>query len=341
MSSKVSIIIPCYGVERYLNRCMETIVNQSLQDIEIILVDDKSPDRVPQMCDDWAKKDPRIKVIHKEVNEGLGLARNTGLEVATGEYIAFVDSDDFVDKDMYNILYSKAKEKEYDVVYCNCIEYYNEHRQIHKLDLRKETIFMGRQEVDEFLLDMVGPKPEFPRSVKYRGSVWHSIYKHSLFKEYNVQFVSERKYISEDLVFDIDYLSHCKSVVWIPNALYYHCYNGESLSHTVKDEKYELRKKFIVAIDSRLSQLYPTSRYYIHLQRYCIFIFLALLKKAVDNKYQKIKANSILKDDFWKEYTKNYPVKRLPLRYRLTLSLYRIPILWPILKFLMRSLLSG
>ena len=336
MNPKVSIIIPCYGVEKYLDRCMETIVNQSLQDIEIILVDDKSPDLVPQICDDWAKKDSRIKVIHKEVNEGLGLARNTGLEVATGEYIAFVDSDDFVDKDMYNILYGKAKERDCDVVYCNCIEYYNESKQVPRLDLTKETIFMGRQEVDEFLLDMVGPKPEFPRSVKYRGSVWHSIYKHSLFKKYNVQFVSEREYISEDLVFDIDYLPHCKSIVWIPDALYYHCYNGESLSHTVKDEKYKLMKEFIVAIDSRLLQTYPKSKYYIHLQRFCIFRFLTSLRNAINKRYQRISANDILKDKFWRKYTKNYPIQRLTFKYRLALSLYGKPILWPILKMVIK-----
>ena len=98
--AKVSIIVPCWGVEKYLDRCVESLVNQTLQDIEIILVDDESPDRVPEMCDDWAKKDRRIKVIHKK-NGGLGLACNSGIEVATGEYLAFCDSDDWVDAKMY------------------------------------------------------------------------------------------------------------------------------------------------------------------------------------------------------------------------------------------------
>ena len=85
---KVSIIIPCYGVEKYLDRCMDSILKQTLNDIEIILVDDGSPDRVPEMCDNYASRDPRIRVIHKP-NAGLGYARNSGLEIATGEFVAF------------------------------------------------------------------------------------------------------------------------------------------------------------------------------------------------------------------------------------------------------------
>lgn len=336
MHPKVSIIIPCYGVENYLDRCINTIVSQSLQDIEIILVDDKSPDMVPLICDEWAKRDVRIKVIHKTENEGLGFARNTGLEIATGEYVAFVDSDDFVSTDMYEVLYNKAKQNDNDVVYCNCIEYYDNRKQIERLDLKKAKAFIGRNDVDELLLDMIGPLPEFPRSVKYRGSVWHAIYRRSIFLKYNVKFVSERKLISEDLVFDIDYLPHCESIVWIPDALYYHCYNGESLSHTIKDEKYGLMKEFISVIDSRMSQIYPKSKYYIHLQRFCIFRFLTSLKAAVNKKYQNISANNVLKDCFWNDYIKNYPAKRLSFKYKLTLYLYKRTVLWPILKIIMK-----
>ena len=114
---KISIIIPVYNVEKYLDRCIDSIINQSLKDIEIILVDDGSPDNCPQLCDEWAKKDSRIKVIHKE-NAGLGMARNTGMQHATGEYIAFIDSDDYVDLDMYAKLLEKAELHNADIVYC-------------------------------------------------------------------------------------------------------------------------------------------------------------------------------------------------------------------------------
>ena len=118
---KVSIIVPCYKVEKYLDRCLNSLVAQTLQDIEIILVDDKSPDNVPIMCDEYARKNnegwPNIKVIHKKNNEGLGFARNTGLSVAEGEYVAFMDSDDFVDVHMFKNLYNYAKEHNIDSCY--------------------------------------------------------------------------------------------------------------------------------------------------------------------------------------------------------------------------------
>ena len=99
----ISIIIPIYKVAQYLDECVTSIINQTYKDLEIILVDDGSPDECPQICDEWAKKDTRIKVVHKE-NGGLSSARNAGLKVATGEYIGFVDSDDYVDKTMYEDL---------------------------------------------------------------------------------------------------------------------------------------------------------------------------------------------------------------------------------------------
>lgn len=105
---KVSIIVPVYNVEKYLDRCMQSLLNQTLSDIEIIMVDDGSPDRCPQMCDEYAAKDRRVRVIHKE-NGGLGLARNTGLDAATGEYVAFVDSDDFTSVEAYENLLKRLK----------------------------------------------------------------------------------------------------------------------------------------------------------------------------------------------------------------------------------------
>ena len=95
MEPLISVIVPIYKVEEYLNRCVESLVNQTYKNLEIILVDDGSPDNCPEMCDRWAKQDKRIRVIHKK-NGGLSDARNAGMRIATGEYIAFVDSDDLV-----------------------------------------------------------------------------------------------------------------------------------------------------------------------------------------------------------------------------------------------------
>lgn len=113
----ISVIVPVYNVEPYLDRCVQSIVDQTYTNLEIILVDDGSPDNCPAMCDAWAEKDCRIRVIHKK-NGGLSDARNAGMAAAAGEYIAFVDSDDWIDPDMYELLYTRMTNDDCDIAAC-------------------------------------------------------------------------------------------------------------------------------------------------------------------------------------------------------------------------------
>ena len=193
---KVSIIIPCYGVEKYLDRCLESVVHQTLENIEIILVDDCSPDAVPRICDNWAQKDNRIKVIHKTVNQGLGLARNTGLEVAQGDYIAFVDADDYVGEEMYQKLYNEAVSSCADIVFCGmkqelanghfvCVSDFSERKVFHKNELQELSIRYF----------------DSPYGRNLIMSVWHSVYKRELISD--IRFYSEREVCSEDLPFQV------------------------------------------------------------------------------------------------------------------------------------------
>lgn len=115
---KISVIVPVYGVERCLEKCINSICNQTYKNIEIIIVDDGSPDKCPEICDELALKDSRIVVIHKE-NAGVGSARNEGLDKATGEYIGFVDSDDYIEEDMYEMMLIKMKDDNSDIVECS------------------------------------------------------------------------------------------------------------------------------------------------------------------------------------------------------------------------------
>ena len=158
MHPSVSIIVPVYGVEKYLDRCVESLVKQTLTDIEIILVDDGSPDNCPRMCDDWAHRDSRIKVIHKS-NAGQGFARNSGIEIATGEYIAFVDSDDYMEPDTYATLYSEAINNGYDAVF-NGYAYHND--------------FLSFSEVKQISsrVDMERGLHPYDRALEYTASVF-------------------------------------------------------------------------------------------------------------------------------------------------------------------------
>ena len=119
MEVKVSVIIPVYGVENFLERAVDSVLNQTLEEKEIILVDDGSPDACPEICDRYAREHPGlVRVLHQE-NQGLGMARNAGVRIAQGEYIAFLDSDDTVEPDMYQALYQKARAGDYDLVMCD------------------------------------------------------------------------------------------------------------------------------------------------------------------------------------------------------------------------------
>lgn len=111
---KVTIVLPIYNVEKYLNRSVESVIRQTYKNLEIILVDDESPDSCPKMCDEWKKKDKRIKVVHKK-NAGLGMARNTGIENATGDYICFLDSDDYIEQNTIEKVVSSIEESNADV----------------------------------------------------------------------------------------------------------------------------------------------------------------------------------------------------------------------------------
>ena len=119
---KISVIVPVYNTEPYLARCIDSILNQTFTEFECILVNDCSPDNCPAICDEYAKKDKRIKVIHNQQNQGSSLSRQIGLAQATGDYIQFADSDDWIECNMLEEMYGKAIEGNFDIVYCDSIE---------------------------------------------------------------------------------------------------------------------------------------------------------------------------------------------------------------------------
>ena len=133
--TRISIIVPVYKAEKYLPRCVESLLSQTYRELEIILVDDGSPDNCPEICDGYAEKDSRVKVIHKE-NGGVSSARNAGLEAASGDYITFVDSDDYVDGQMYEKMLSVAEEYSCDVVMCDCVKEFSDRREVYSHDIR-------------------------------------------------------------------------------------------------------------------------------------------------------------------------------------------------------------
>lgn len=232
---KVSIIVPIYNVEKYLQRCIDSLRNQTFKDIEIILVDDESPDNCPQMCDEYAKVDPRIKVVHKK-NGGLGYARNSGLEVAKGDYVAFVDSDDYVELDMIEKLYQECVSNRLEVVFA---DFYVDGNSGFKKSPSFEKLYDTPELLEELRLDMIGAEPEFPSCSKIQYSVWRGLYSLKMINENNLRFPSEREYISEDIVFNLDFLKLTKRAKIVLLKFYHYCFNGTSLTHSYRKDRWE------------------------------------------------------------------------------------------------------
>lgn len=318
----LSVIVPIYNVEKYLDRCLQSVIGQTLSDLEIILVDDESPDNCPSMCDDYAKRYSNIKVIHKK-NGGLGYARNSGLELATGKYVAFLDSDDWVEKEAYEQLCKEAEEKDLQAVYF-AFQRHNGTQVIGHHTLEKtERFCFGREQVDDFLLDMVGTEPSFSSDVKIHPSSCGAIYRLDVFQKNHLQFVSERVIASEDAIFQVDFLSKVERIGYLPRRYYNYFVNENSISHTKNEDKIVRLKRFIQEMEMRLSKLYSEERYRIRLQRRTQHYFrigLHILMGANEDKSLKEKLSKIkmlCQDETFRWGIEHYPIAKLPLKHRL------------------------
>lgn len=239
----VSVVLPVYNVEMYLERCIKSIVNQTYTNLEIILVDDGSPDRCPQICDKWTKEDSRVRVIHKK-NAGLGMARNTGIENATGKYICFFDSDDYVKSDTIEKTVGLAEKVDADIVTFGYSDVDNNGlvRNEYVPNTVRET-FHGKEVIEEFLPDILAGKKDSANKGLHM-SAWAAIYSMRLIKESNWKFVSEREIIAEDVYSLLILYRSVQCVAVLSEALYFYCDNGASLTHTYRKDRYKKIEQF-------------------------------------------------------------------------------------------------
>lgn len=269
---KVSIIVPVYNSEKYLERCINSLKNQTLEDIEIILVDDSSSDSSLEICNKMAEGDCRIKVIHK-VNEGAGKARNAALQVATGEYIGFLDSDDFVETDMFRTLYDKAKKYNSDLVMSGVLfvdgnMFSEEGKCIRKTYFDKDTHFETEDELKKLKMGIVGATPEDADDSKYGMSIWKNLFRHEIIKKNNIVFESEREMLSEDALFMIDYISCIEKATGINEAFYNYCRNEDSISKSYKKDRFEKSLVFVSEVEKRFKKDIASHEYQIYIDRF-------------------------------------------------------------------------
>lgn len=238
----VTVVIPVYNVEKYLDRCMKSVTNQTYKRLEIIMVDDESPDTCPKMCEEWAERDSRIKVIHKK-NAGLGMARNTGIDNATGEFICFFDSDDYIALDTVEQAYNMAISEKCQLVLFG-FNYVDYDGKVRKIDIPnpEKNVYKGK-DVQELLLPNV-MSPDFTTGRNYNlgMSACACMYSMNLIQSNHWRFVSERQFISEDRYSMLKLYRYVNCVGVLRKALYYYCNNSYSLTHTYKRDRFEKNK---------------------------------------------------------------------------------------------------
>lgn len=231
MGELISVIIPIYKVEAYLDECIASVIAQTYSNLEIILVDDGSPDNCPQICDEWAAKDIRIRVIHKE-NGGLSDARNAGIDRSTGDYIAFVDSDDWIKPRMYESMLAALKRENADICACNILSCFPEHQTA--WGCREYTTGSSEEILSQLY-----------RNTAYPVSAWNKLYRRELWND--LRFPKGK--ICEDAFTTYLLVDKASKIVQIPEALY--CYRirensimTSAFSHKRMDEEEAWRRNY-------------------------------------------------------------------------------------------------
>ena len=248
---KISVIVPVYNVEQYVGECIESILNQSFYDIELILINDGSKDNSGFICDEYAKKDNRIKVIHKK-NEGVSIARNIGIKNASGKYIAFVDSDDLVDKEIYTTMLQAIEESGSDLVMCRYEKVYSNRNNELAIEPLREGLYDKEQIFNNLILDMIGNDPLDMSKPLIMGSTCRCLYKKDIIDKYKIEFPVIK--IAEDMLFHLYYLMSCKKVYVVNKALYYYRYNELSATNNYINNLWEILMNQLELVEDGLNK---------------------------------------------------------------------------------------
>lgn len=243
--SKISVVVPVYNCERYLNTCIDSILSQTFTDFELILVDDGSTDGSALLCDAYSDRDNRIKVIHKANGGGAGEARNVGLDSASSPFICFIDSDDWIKENMLEVLYEAQKENNSDVVLCG-------YRNIVSLDNRefnfdtsyKANYLRSKKAVRDFFVKY------YPEGMV--GYPWNKLYRRELIINNDIRFPKMRRL--EDGIFNTEFFSVAQSCVILPDVLYYYRASQQVEQRKLPKDFYSLMETFVLQFYGKLKE---------------------------------------------------------------------------------------
>ena len=323
-SPLISVIVPVYKVEPYLDRCVQSIIDQTYSNLEIILVDDGSPDNCPAMCDAWAEKGPRIKVIHKD-NGGLSDARNAGMEVASGELIGFIDSDDWIEPNMYQLLYDNMQRNNADISVCGVEMNWEGNLPPHMLTCKGNCVLSTEDAMRAIIEESWLKQP-----------VWYKLYKTDQIK--NIPFAVGKYH--EDVFWSYQAIAKARRISVCDTPCYHYIQRGNSIMGTSFSLK---RLDALEAQENRLQYLsvhFPSlvSTAKIQLLQFCMYLEQMALRSLTPSDFsvanQRITSllnayplnqndNSLLslKQKIWLYLLQHFPIKTSKIRNILNIGI--------------------
>lgn len=318
-----SIVLSIYNVEKYLDRCIKSILDQSFGEFQLILVDDGSTDSSPQICERWKKQDERIEVIHKE-NAGLGYARNTGLDAARGKYILFIDSDDYVLPCMLEKIWESLNKEKTEAIFYGFQRIDNNGKCVFKLKPSPvKNYYSNPDEIKNVLLpEFIARNPRTGISRNLRVSAWNCCINLDFLKNSNIKFVSEREYISEDIYFYIELFAKLHKVSIIQEVFYCYCQNVGSLTFSYKKNRFERIKDFYQKATDKADELGYDGEVQLRLKGSFISSLMACLKMEVANFKKSgfikslFRVKEIVEDTFVQDVLKEYSLNKYKLTWR-------------------------
>ncbi len=323
---KASVIVPVYNVEKYLRQCVDSLLAQTVPFYEILLVDDGSKDNSGAICDEYAAQHDCVRVVHKQ-NAGLGMARNTGLDNITGDFVAFVDSDDYLAPDWLEAMTHTLEQAETDMCKSGFQRVQDDGTVFYRTDYADE-VFDGEQARSAFAPRLLGSLPDKKDSLEM--CVCGVLYSAKPIREHGLRFLSEREILSEDLPFNIAYLQHADGACTTSYIGYNYRANPASLTKSYRADRFERSCHFYREMSSTLEHLGYDEQTQMRFDR----LFFVYIKACVSQESRAVSGHGakqslenirrICRDGLVAQIVTTYPIRKLGLKQRVFVYMLRL-----------------